>query len=265
VGKKKRKTTARRKRPGGQSTQREAVDRRSITANVEAMGGVPVAEPTQIVVVEPLRLDGGEALYYQAPSIESFYLLKAKALRDRAEPKRERTVTRTMTTPDGSLRPRDPSASHDAIEDLAIAVILSFAAIEAYANNAIGRLPEDAMVEIPERVGGRTIPVMRNKAAMDWLSVGDKLTRAVPLLTQRESIRGDGRVWPKFRRIRRLRNALVHMRREAYNDPDAPGPFGQLLRGEGSQAPEDAAAVIEAVEPGWIPEQARAELGLPPA
>lgn len=226
------------------------------------MGGV--SEPTQIVVVEPLRLETGEPLYYQAPSIESFYLLKAKALRDQAEPKRARTVARTVTTPDGSLRPRDPSAAHDAIEDLALAVILSFAAIEAYANNAIGRLPDDAMIEVPERVGGKTIPVMRSKAAMDWLSVGEKLTRAVPLLTGTKSIKGDGRIWPKFRRIRRLRNALVHMRREAYNDPDNPGPFGQLLRGDGSRAPEDAALVIEAVEPGWIPEGALADLGLSP-
>lgn len=242
---------------------REAVDRRSINAGVQAMDGAPVAEPTQIVVIEPLRLEGGDALWYQAPSIEAFYLLKAKALRDRGEPKRLRATTRTVATPDGSLRPRDSRAAFDAIEDLGLAVVLAFAAIESHANNAIGRLPDDVMVEVPERVGGETIAVMRNKAAMDWLSVGDKLTRAVPLLTGRPSIKGDGRVWPMFRRIRRLRNALLHMRREAYNDPDEPGPFGQLLRGDGSRAPEDAALVIEAVEPGWIPEDVRADFGLP--
>jgi hypothetical protein len=263
--KKDRRQAAKRRRGGRQPAVRgEAVDRRSITANVEAMGGVAVSEPTQIVVIEPLRIETGEALWYQAPSVEAFYLLKAKALRDRAGPKRLRTITRTVQTPEGSLRPRDPSAAHDAIEDLALAVILSFAAIEAYANNAIGRLPDDAMVEVPERIGGKTIPVMRNKAAMDWLSVGEKLTRAVPLLTGTRSIKGDGRIWPKFRRIRHLRNALVHMRREAYDNPDNPGPFGQLVRGDGSEAPEDAALVIEAVEPGWIPEAARAELGLGP-
>jgi hypothetical protein len=258
-----RKRAAKRKRAKRQAGL-ETVDRRSVTANVEAMGGVPVAEPTQIVLIEPVRLEDGEALWYQAPSIETFYLLKAKALRDRAEPKRLRAVTRTVATADGSLRPRDPRGAFDAIEDLGLAVVLAFAAIEAYANNAIGRLPDDAMVEVPERVGGRTIPVMRNKAAMDWLSVGDKLTRAVPLLTERASIKGDGRVWPKFRRIRRLRNALLHMKRQAYNNPDEPGPFGLLLKGDGSRAPEDAALVIEALEPGWIPDAARAEFGLPP-
>jgi hypothetical protein len=187
-------------------------------------------------------------------------LLKAKELRDRAEPKRLRALERTVVTPDGSLRPRDAQAAFDAIEDLALAVIVAFAGIEAYANNAIGRLPDDAMVEIPQRVGGRTILVMRNKAAMDRLSVGDKLTRAVPLLTERDSIKVDGRVWPKFRRLRRLRNELVHMKRGVYNDPDKPGPFGQLLLGDGSSAPEDAAAVIEALEPGWMPERVRIEL-----
>jgi hypothetical protein len=244
------------------TTRDEAVDRRGVSANVEAMGGVPVQEPTQIVLIEPIRLDTGEALYFQAPFVETFYLLKAKALRDRAEPKRLRTVTRTVATPDGSLRPRDPRAAFDAIEDLALTVILSAAAIEAYANNAIGRLPDDAMVEVPRRVGGETIVVMRDKGAMDRFALAEKLIRAVPLLTRRDSIKGTD-AWQKFRRITRLRNALVHMRREAQNDPDKPGPFGQLVRGDGSRAPEDAALVIEALEPGWIPQNARAALGLP--
>ncbi len=45
-------------------------------------------------------------------------------------------------------------------------------------------------------------------------------------------------------------------------DPDDPSPYGLLLRGKGSRAPEDAATVIEAIEPGWIPSRIRGELGL---
>jgi hypothetical protein len=46
------------------------------------------------------------------------------------------------------------------------------------------------------------------------------------------------------------------------NNPLKPSAFGPLLLGEASSAPEDAAAVIEALEPGWIPARVRPELGL---
>lgn len=46
------------------------------------------------------------------------------------------------------------------------------------------------------------------------------------------------------------------------NNPAKPGPFGRLLLGDASKAPEDAAAVIDALEPGWFPEKLRAEFGL---
>jgi hypothetical protein len=39
---------------------------------------------------------------------------------------------------------------------------------------------------------------------------------------------------------------LLHVERVAVNDPLKPSAFGRLLLGEGSNAPEDAAAVIEA-------------------
>jgi hypothetical protein len=38
-------------------------DRRSITANIEAIGGVPVSEPQTIVVIEPIRLPSGDDLW----------------------------------------------------------------------------------------------------------------------------------------------------------------------------------------------------------
>lgn len=224
---------------------------------------MPVSEETHIVAIEPMRLDSGESLWFQSPHIQPFYLLEAKKLRDEAERKRIKTVTRTVATLDGSLRPTDPAAAFDALRGLALAAILSAAAIEAYANDAIRRLPEDAMVEIPTRVAGETIIEMRGKARMDWLPIGDKLTRVVPLLTGRDSIKGT-KAWQDFRRINKLRNALVHIKPEIRDDPDKPGPFGRLMLGEASTAPEDAAAVIEALEPGWIPERIRAEFGLLP-
>lgn len=225
------------------------------------MGGVVFDEPHVVVVIEPIRLPSGDDLYFQTPFVVPSYLLKSKTLRDAAEPRRREALRKTSREADGTLRPLDPFGALDALEDLALSVIMAAAAIEAHANDMIGRLPEDAMVEIPTRLAGKTVPVMRNRTAMDWLPIGDKLARAVPLLHGSESIKGTV-AWQKYKRLFRLRNALVHQKRVAVNDPLKPSAFGRLLLGEASQAPEDAAAVIEALEPGWIPPQVRPELGL---
>jgi hypothetical protein len=228
------------------------------------MDGQPVAEPTQVVVVEPIRLPNDHVIFFQAPFVTPFYLLKAKQLRDAAEPKRIRALENPVRTPDGTFRPRRPGPVFDALEDLALSVFLSIAGIEAYANGVIGRLPDDAMVELPHRIAGQTMYVARAKPAMEWLSLAEKISYVVPLATGRESIRGTV-AWQPFRRLRRLRNGIVHVKREAYSDPDQPGPFGRLLLGEGSTAPDDAVATIEALEPGWLPSSVREAFGLPDA
>jgi hypothetical protein len=248
-------------REAAEASTQEFPDPRSAFAQVQAQGGVPVEEETFMVAVEPIRLESRQELLFQSPHVVPFYLRTAKELRDRAEPKRIAAVTKTVTTADETLRPLRPSDSFDALEGLALSVILSACAIEAYANDAIRRLPDDAMVEVPMLLAGETVPVMRDKTAMDWLSIGEKLTRVMPLLTGRESINGTD-AWQAFRRVNNLRNALVHHKPKAENDPDDPGPFGRLMLGEGSKAPEDAALVIEALEPGWMPEHVRPIVGL---
>jgi hypothetical protein len=254
-------TATRKRRAEARGQNVEPVDRRGLSVDVTAIGGVPVAEPQTMILIEPVRLASGDDLYFQSPFVVPFYLLKAKALRDSAEPKRLEAVEKTVETPDGTLRPRDPSNAFDALEDLALSVILAVAAIETHANDMIGRLPEDAMLEVPTRLGGQTVAVMRNKAAMDRLPLGVKISHAAPLLNGQASIKGTA-AWQKFRHLARLRNALVHVRRVAVNDPLKPSAFGRLMAAEGSTAPEDAAAVIEAIEPDWLPKDVRPELGL---
>jgi hypothetical protein len=265
AGKRTRRKTTRRERPKLSGPLTEAVDtRRAITTEVIARDGVPLDEPQVVVVVEPIRLPSGRALFFQAPFVVPFYLLKSKSLRDVAEPRREKAIAKTVEAEDGALRPRDPFNVLDALEDLALSVVMAAAAIEAHANDMIGRLPDDEMVDVPTRLGGKTVSVMRDKAAMDWMPMSDKLSRAVPLLHGTPSIKGTV-AWQKYKRLFRLRNALVHPRRDAVNNPDLPSVFGKLLLGDGSSAPEDAASVIEALEPGHLPATIRDELGLPPA
>jgi hypothetical protein len=258
---KRQQSTSRARRAEARSQKTEPVDRRSLSVDVKAIGGVPVSEPQTMVLIEPIHLPSGDDLYFQSPFVVPFYLLKSKMLRDGAEPKRLAAIRETAKTPDGTLRPLDPSSAFDALEDLALAVILAAAAIETHANDMIGRLPDDTTIEVPTQVADKTIPVMRNKAAMDRLRLGEKLTQAAPLLTGRSSIKGTA-AWEKYKRLIRLRNALLHVKRVAVNDPLKPSAFGRLMLGEGSNAPEDAAAVIEALEPGWIPDHVRPEVGL---
>jgi hypothetical protein len=211
--------TARRRAPT--SAGEPVDDRRSIVVEATGDGRCPVRRAARDRRDRTIRLPSGGDLYFQSPFEVPFYLLKSKALRDAAEPRRLDALTNTKRENNGTLRPLDPFGALDALEDLALAVIMAAAAIEAHANDMIGRLPDDAMVEIPTRLGGKTVPVMRNKMVMDWLPISDKLARAAPLLHGSESIKGTA-AWQKYKRLFRLRNALVHQRRVAINDPLLP-------------------------------------------
>lgn len=244
--------------------QGEKIDRRrTVVFDITGEGGVTFEEPHIGVIVEPVRLPDERDLYIHSPFVVPFYLVKAKELRDVAEPKRLSALDHTKRRPDGTYDPKDPIEVLDALEDLALSVILSMAAIEAYANDAIGRLPDDATVDVPHRVQDQTIWVARDKRAMPWFKIGQKLEYAVPTLTGRPMIKGHSQAWPKFRKLARIRNGLIHPERVARNDPTRPSPFGRLMLGQGSKAPEDAAFIIEELEPGWIPKDVRPELGLP--
>jgi hypothetical protein len=60
-----------------------------------------------------------------------------------------------------------------------------------------------------------------------------------------------------------LRGEVVHVKaRGRTDDPDVASVLGRLLLGEGSSCIEDAAAVIVAYEPDWLPEPTRKELSL---
>jgi hypothetical protein len=258
------KRQRRRAREGRAAAARETPDRRATFTEVLSHNGVKVEEQTFAVVVEPIRLDDGEVLMFQSPHVPPFYLLTAKQYRDRAEPKRVAAVTKKVRVGDddvvegGSFRPLDPIGAFDALEGLAISVILSAAAIEAHANDMIRRLPDEATVEVERKA----VRVVYERDSMERaLSLEEKVTIVGPQLTGGRSIKGTT-AWEAYRRVVPLRNELMHMKSRVQNDADSPGPFGLLMLGQGSRAPEDAAAVIHAVEPEWIPLRIRSDFGL---
>src|SRR6266516_567416 len=113
-------TTAPVQAPG--SAREPVDDRRSVVVEATGMDGVTFDEPHVMVLIEPIRLPSGDDLYFQSPFVVPFYLLKSKALRDAAEPRRLDGLTHTRREDDGTLRPLDPFGALDALEDLALAV-----------------------------------------------------------------------------------------------------------------------------------------------
>jgi hypothetical protein len=257
----KRKKTARKE---AKATTRAAFpDARLITVRVEAVGGVPVEEPMFVYPVDRLRLPDGKILAFHAPSMPAFYLVTAKGLRDSGERERKR-VMRGI----GPARHRgdwadvdvkNDSLAMDAIGKLASAVILAAGAVEAYANEAIDRLDAKDTVEIKRR--GETKTIARPDMVRQ-LNLEEKLDLVVPKVAGTTSIKAR-EPWPRFKRLNELRGEVVHVKaRGRTDDPDIPSVLGRLLLGEGSKCVEDAAAVIVAYEPNWLPEAARNALGL---
>jgi hypothetical protein len=159
----------------------------------------------------------------------------------------------------GELQVDDPATFLDALGELASAVLLSLAAIEAAANAAIERLPEGTEIVLERQ--GREVRLGRDEMVRR-LSLSEKLDRVFPLLTGEPSIKGTA-PWGLFVALRRLRDDLVHVKEGGYSDdPDQPSPFGRLFRGDANRCVEDAARIIMAVWPTWLCDRARAALAL---
>jgi hypothetical protein len=208
-------------------------------------------------VIEPVRFDDGQVVHLPHPLAGRFKLLTALEFLRRAEAARVEALRDPLVVEDGGLRLREPERLFDAYGDLIAGVLVAYAGIEAYANEAIERLDGEFVLRI-ER-DGEERAISKDDLARR-LSLAEKLDRIVPIVASRRSIKGLA-VWEEFRRLRSLRDALVHLKRRGYStNPDQPSEFGRLARGEAATAVRIAARVIEAAEPGWLPAEVHAEL-----
>ncbi len=238
-------------------------DPRLWTREVTAMDGVPVTEPTFVHPVDRLRMDDGKVLAFHATSVPAFYLLTARGLRDQGEQERQTVMATIKPSPlpddHSDLDISDDSLAMDALGKLASAVILSAAAIEAYANEAIDRLDPAATVTIKRRNKQSEVP---QADLVRRLRLDEKLDLVAPLVSGQASIKGT-RPWELFKKLNELRGDVVHVKaRGRTNDPDIPSVLGRLLLGEGSHCIEDAVTIINAVDPACLPVAAREALGL---
>jgi hypothetical protein len=153
----------------------------------------------------------------------------------------------------------DDSLARDALGTLFSAVIFSAGAVEAYANEAVDRLPDGTTIQRRRRKEIQEIP---KDEAIRRLSLDEKLHLVLPIVTGVDSIKGR-KPWEAFVRLSELRGEVVHYKaRGKTDDPDIASALGRLLKGEASSCVEDAVEIILAYEPNALPESTKQALGL---
>jgi hypothetical protein len=213
-----------------------------------------------LVVLSRVGQAEGPEIQWYPPQPVAFALLEAKRLCDRAVPLRHEIVGDLRQRINDTVGPRDPAEAVDVVSDLWSAVIHSFAAIEAMANDSIDRLPREATVTIGRKNDTREIA----QPDMVWrLNLDEKLKLAVPMLDD-EDLLFDGpravgklitgtRPWECYLHLKRLRDGLVHVKREASEDPAVRTAFDRLLLGDADDCARDAFEIVQAARPGLLP------------
>jgi hypothetical protein len=189
-------------------------------------------------------------LWFQAPQPVAFNILEARRFRNSGEANRVEAMGNLKDRrKEGQVQPADPTLVLDALADLSAAVLFSFAAIEALANHTIDQL-EDGTTYTDSR--GRE----QDKAGMvRWLSIEEKLRGAVPLFTKAAPLDKGREPWQSFKRLKDLRDDLVHAKERNYStDPDHPAVYGRLLQGDGTKCVEEAFALANELRPDFFPE-----------
>lgn len=245
------------------SAERPFPDPRLWTTEVREIGGKRVSEPTFVFPVDRLRLDDGRVLAFHAATMPGFYLVTAKELRDEGERERQEVLAAIHEASEredwADVNVGDDSLALDALGKLFSAVILSAAAVEAYANEAVDRVPDGTIIE---RRRGKETQQIPKEEAIRRLGLDEKLHLVLPIVTGVDSIKGK-KPWDAFVRLNEIRGEVVHYKpRGKTDDPDIASALGRLLKGEASTCVDDAASIILAYEPNALPESTKQALGL---
>ena len=214
-----------------------------------------------VAPVMPVRMPDGQVIFFPAPSFAAFYLVEAKRHLDRGTRLRERALAALRTAHDGKLLITDKQAVFDCFAEITKAVLLSYSAIEALVNEMIESLDDDATIT-HTNMRGEEVQIGKAEVVRR-LSTPDKLHNVIPVVTGEPSVKGTV-YWERFVRLRRMRDALVHVREGNYSsDPDEPSTYGMLLRGEADDCVLDACALIARLDSSRLSEAARRALKIP--
>ena len=211
-----------------------------------------------VLAVGAVKMPDGQILQYVGPSVVTFNLIEARRHQLKAEGTRAQILER-LQQPNGGSDPAAMTAVFDFLSAASSSVLMAFAAVEGFANALIDNLPD-----------GTQLPFERDEATVMYekemmvrrLSIAEKLDIVAPIATKGASQKGTA-AWARFVDLRRLRDELVHIKRFGYaGEPENPAAYGRLIRGDGSKAVQDAAGIIVAISPDWVPKPARDEIGI---
>ncbi|MFN8204571.1 MAG: hypothetical protein U0S48_18600 [Solirubrobacteraceae bacterium] len=175
---------------------------------MRAIGGEPAKPGTWITLVSQVTMDDERQLDWHPPQPVAFSLVEAHKLVRRAVPKRRNIIDNLKRRTNDAYGPQNSHRTLDVIADLWSAVLHSFAAVEAIANDSIDRLPNDAVITIGRKDDTREI---EKSDMVRALNISEKLSQAVPLLDIGEQTKGT-RPWERFVHLKRLRDDLVHVK-----------------------------------------------------
>ncbi len=223
-------------------------------SRVTEHNGEPMPRGTWAILVSPVMLGDGRRLMWHPPQPVAFSLAQAKAHCDRAVPKRRRIMGNLVAREHGDgYVPQNARAVLDVVADLWSAVLHSFTAIEAIANDSIDRLPDDATVTIGKKGDTREIaqPDMVRRLSLD-----EKLRQAVPML-RLDGLVGRNivgtRPWERYVHLKKLRDDLVHVKARGYSpDEDTATAYDRLLLGDADTCATDAFEIVQALRPGFL-------------
>ena len=227
--------------------------------------GGPLVFPHQagalVGSVMPVPMPDGRLIWFPAPSFTALYLVEAKRHLDRGKRMRTRALALLRTAHDGKLLVTDKQAVLDCFAEMTKAVLLSYAAIEAVVNEMIESQDDAFTIKHTNSHGAEQ--ELGKAGVVRRLSTTDKLHRVIPRITGEPSTKGTV-YWERFVRVRRMRDALVHVKEGNYSaDPANPSTYGMLLRGDADHCVLDACALITKLDPDRLSEAARKTLNIP--
>jgi hypothetical protein len=228
-----------------------------LTEDIQAGGplGFPHQAGALVGSVMPVAMPDGRLIWFPAPSFTALYLVEAKGHLDRGKRLRTRALAQLRTAHDGKLLVTDKQAVLDCFAEMTRAVLMSYAAIEAVVNEMI-ESQDDAFTIMHANVHGEEQELGKAEVVRR-LSTAEKLHRVIPEITGEPSIKGTV-YWERFVRVRRMRDALVHVKEGNYSaDPDNPSTYGMLLRGDADECVLDVCALITKLDPDRLSEAAQ--------
>jgi hypothetical protein len=244
-GKSKRRSAAR----AASARPERQQDPRLAATMATAVGHEPLSPGTWVVLVEPVEMDYGRELQWHPPQPVAFSLVEAKRLCDRAVPVRRQIVGNLRRRDNDTFEPVNSHRTLDMLSDLWSAVLHSFAAIEAIANDSIDRLPDGAIVTIGKKE--RTRAVAKDEMVR-VLNLDEKFGIAIPMLDIGEAIKGR-RPWERYLHLKGLRDDLVHVKDRGVDpDPAVRTAYDRLLLGDADTCAADAFEIVQAARPGFL-------------